>query len=93
MQSFADRLREWQGQVVVIDCASPYVVVGTLSHVADQYVELRDADLHDLRDTDTNRELYLVKTARLGVQGNREQLMVRMGELVGVSRLADVLAG
>jgi hypothetical protein len=77
----------------LFDCVSPYVAVGTLVRVAPEYLELKDADMHDLRDTDTTREIYLVKTARLGVQHTREVLVFRMDQLVGISRLEDVVAG
>lgn len=89
-EAWIDRIRHWQGEVVVVDCRSPFVVVGTLRSATAEYIDLVDADMHDLRDTSTNRELYLVKTARYGVEPNRAQLMIRMAEVVGISRLADV---
>ena len=79
------------GEVVVVDCASPFVGVGTLAAATRDYVELHDADMHDLRDTGTSRELYVVKTARHGVANNREVLLLRLADIVGMSRLADVV--
>lgn len=93
MKTLIERVGEWIGQVVVIDCSSPYVVVGTLADATAEYLELNDADMHDLRDTDTSRELYLVKTARHGVQSNRSVVIFRMAEMVGISRLEDVETG
>ena len=93
MDQLIDRLKEWCDQVVVVDCGGPFVVVGTLAEVTNDYLELRDADMHDLRDTETNRELYVEKTARHGVQVNRAVLILRMSEVVGMSRLADVSSG
>ncbi|QDU59339.1 hypothetical protein Pan216_01670 [Planctomycetes bacterium Pan216] len=88
-----DRLQDFVGAEVVIDCASPYAIVGTLVAATSHYVELRDADMHDLRDSATSRENYVVKAARHGVAANRKQLIFRIEELVGVSRLKDVIVG
>ncbi|MFO0945043.1 MAG: hypothetical protein U1D30_03715 [Planctomycetota bacterium] len=87
----AERLRDWRGEIVVVDCKSPFVIVGTLAEATDHYLELRRADFHDLRDTGTSRELYVVKTARHGVAHNRALLVVQMSEIIGISRLADVV--
>lgn len=92
MESLRERLACWVGHVVVVDCISPFAIAGKLASVGNDYLELHDADMHDLRDSDTNRELYLVKTKRLGVQATRSALLLRLGEVVGVSRLEDVLA-
>ena len=77
----------------MLDAGSPYVVIGRLESASADFVELTDADLHDFRDSETTREIYLVKTARLGVQDNRARVLVRLAEIVAVSRLADVQAG
>lgn len=89
-KTLVERIQVWDGEIVVVDCASPFVIVGTLLGATAEYVELCDADMHDLRDTSTNRELYLVKTARHGVEPNRASLLLRMADVVGISRLADV---
>lgn len=87
---FPERLANWRDQVVVVDCSGPFVVLGTLREATTEYLELADADMHDLRDTATNRELYLVKAARHGVEPNRATVVVRLAEVVGVSLLVDV---
>ena len=38
------------------------------------YLELRNADLHDLRDTDTTRENYVAASAATGIKRNRKKL-------------------
>ena len=79
------------GQQVVVDLRSPYVCLGTLTRVDELYVELRNADLHDLRDTQTTRENYVVDSRRLGIRVNRERTLVRIDEIVSVSALDDVV--
>lgn len=90
-EGIEDRLTAWIGEVVVIDCTHPYVAIGTLVRVARDYVELAEADMHDLRDSTTSRENYLVKTARHGVGATRRLLIFRMEHIVGISPLAEVV--
>lgn len=79
------------GCVVVLDVATRYVYVGTLTGVDRHYLDLRDADVHDLRDTNTTRELYVLEAKRHGFHHNRNRVLVRREEVVSVSALDDVV--
>lgn len=57
------------GQKVVIDLRSEYVCLGTLTGIHADYLELKNADLHDLRDTDTSREIMSPPASRRGSSG------------------------
>lgn len=84
-------LEELIGQRVVLDLRGEYVCLGTLSRVDELYLELRNADLHDLRDTDTTRENYVASSIATGIKRNRRRLMLVRAEVVAVSRLEDVV--
>ncbi len=79
------------GQPVVLDVTSPYVYVGTLSEVDHKYLILTDADVHDLRDTTTTRELYVLDSKRHGLSVNRKRVYVNRHEIVSLSALSDVI--
>jgi hypothetical protein len=83
---------QWKGEVVVVDTRSTYVVLGTLRGQSGNCLLLEDADLHDLRDTQTNREHYVVQARRHGIRMNRKKVLVRLDEVVAVARLEDVFA-
>lgn len=78
-------------EIVVFDLASPFVIIGTLTGDDPHYFVLADADVHDLRDSPTTRELYVVETRRLGVRTNRKRTCVRKSDVVSLSRLDDLL--
>ena len=84
-------LTEFLGEKVVIDLRSEYVCLGTLKRVDDFYLELRNADLHDLRDTETTRELYAVESKLTGIKRNRKRVLVLRTEVVAVALLDDVV--
>lgn len=81
------------GEIVVIDLRSPFVCLGKLTKVTPDYLELHDADLHDLRDTDTTRERYVAESATTGVKHNRTSLLLMRAEIVAIAKLADVVEG
>jgi small nuclear ribonucleoprotein (snRNP)-like protein len=83
-----DRFR---GQEVVLDVVSQYVILGTLEGVDTHFATLTDADCHDLRDSKTTRELYVLQARQHGIRANRHRLSVRQNEIVSLSRLADVV--
>ena len=67
------------------------MIVGRLRAEGTSYVELIEADVHDLRDTSTTREKYVLEIRRHGVRANRQKVWVRTSEIVAVSLLADVV--
>jgi len=84
-------LDEFLDQKVVIDFRSEFVCLGTLKKIDDHFLELRNADLHDLRDTDTSRENYVASSVGTGIKRNRKRVIVRRDEVVAISRLDDVV--
>lgn len=84
-------LQALEGRQVVLDVASPYVYVGTLAGADDMYLILTDADVHDLRDSNTTREAYVHESSIHGVGANRRRVLVRRGEIVSISALDDVV--
>ncbi|ADV61860.1 hypothetical protein Isop_1274 [Isosphaera pallida ATCC 43644] len=80
---------DYHDQLVVLDLSSPYVCLGRLHQVGPLFVEVRDADLHDLRDSTTTRELYVVEAVRYGIRRNRERVLIRCDEVVAITRLSD----
>jgi len=79
------------GQVVVLDLRSSYVCLGTLVEVGPQYFTLKDADLHDFRDSTATREVYVYDSVRLGIRRNRARVQVLRDEVIAVARFRDVL--
>jgi hypothetical protein len=84
-------LEELLDQVIVVDLGSTFVCLGTLVRYDEHYLELRDADLHDLRDTKTSRENYVVSSKATGIKRNRKSLLVMRSDVVALSRLDDVV--
>ena len=84
-------LEEMLGHVVVIDLRSPYVCLGRLKRLDAEFLEVADADLHDLRDTQTSRENYVAASAATGIKRNRRRVLMVRGEIVAIARLADVV--
>jgi small nuclear ribonucleoprotein (snRNP)-like protein len=84
-------LDEFLGEKVVLDLASTYVCLGRLIRYDDHFIELKNADLHDLRDTETTRELYIEESVATGIKRNRKRLMIRRSEVVAISLLEDVV--
>jgi small nuclear ribonucleoprotein (snRNP)-like protein len=82
-------LEELIGQKVVVDLSSTFVCLGTLHQVDEHFLELRNADLHDTRDTDTTRENYVAASKATGIKRNRKRVWVVRAEMVAICRLDD----
>ena len=84
-------LQALKGQVVVIDVDAAYVYAGTLANFDSNHLVLEHADVHDLRDAATTRELYVLETRLHGVRANRKNVLVRREQVVSISAVDDVI--
>ena len=91
MSEMAGELDALVGRAVVVDVRGLFTYAGTLVGQDRHYLILEDADVHDLRDTTTNRELYVIELKRYGVRPNRQRVLVRLDEVVSISALDDVI--
>jgi small nuclear ribonucleoprotein (snRNP)-like protein len=78
------------GQVVVVDLRSTYVCLGTLVACDGEYLDIRDADLHDFRDSPATRETYTYDSVRFGIRRNRVRTLVRLDEVVSIARFDEI---
>jgi small nuclear ribonucleoprotein (snRNP)-like protein len=84
-------IEEFLNQRVVIDLRGEFVCLGTLHRIDEAFFELRNADMHDLRDSDTTRENYVAASLTTGIKRNRRRLLVVRSEVVAIALLDDVV--
>lgn len=90
MHDDSPQLEQLLGRAIVLDVQAAYVYVGTLREFDHRYLVLSDADVHDLRDTTTTRDLYVLEARRHGVNVNRRSVLVNRDQVVSLSALEDV---
>ncbi len=83
--------KNFLNQVVVVDTDSSFVYLGTLAKVGEQFVQLKDLDAHDTRETPTTKERYVMDSKRFGVKANRKEISIRHEKIVSLSLLQDVI--
>lgn len=84
-------IEELVGHEVVLDAASMYVFLGRIDSFDHRYVVLVDADVHDLRDSTTTRERYVIEARMHGLRPNRKKVFVDLNQIVSISPLKDVI--
>ncbi len=79
------------GEAVVVDVDGPIVYIGTLTNADSEFLVMEDVDVHNLTDSPTTREKYIIDARQLGVRANRKKAQLRLARVVSVSRLEDVI--
>ncbi len=82
---------ELVGQDVVIDTGTPMLYIGRLASVQDGTAVMEDVDVHDINDTNTTKELYILEALKYGIKKNRKQVSILLERIVSVSRLEDII--
>jgi len=80
------------GQLVVVDLDGPWMAFGRLGATTGGWIELLEADLHDLREGSSTRDVYALETQKLGVRVNRQRVLLPVSQIIALSRLEDVTA-
>lgn len=92
MSSDPEFLAALRGRIVVVDLEGPWIAFGRLESWSVAHIELADADLHDLREGTSTRDVYALETQRYGVRVNRRRVSLKLDTVVAVSALDDVTA-
>lgn len=80
------------GEQVVLDVRGGMVFIGKLLAADDDFYTLESADVHDLHQSTTSKERYVLEARKHGMTANREHVLVSAREVVSLSRMADVVA-
>lgn len=76
---------------VVVDTNSNFLYIGKLEDVGDHFLILRDADVHDRRESPSMNEKYIMEAKKFGVRCNRKRVHIRIEEVISMSLLDDVI--
>jgi hypothetical protein len=85
-----DWLEPYRGQIVICDLVDGYMIFGTLCGFSSEHLEFRDADLHDLREANSTKDVYAIETLDIGVRVNRQRCAISRLKLIAISRLDEV---
>jgi hypothetical protein len=92
MSSAPDPFAQLLGEVVVVDLDGPWMALGRLDAIAPSWITLTEADLHDLREGTSTRDVYALETQRFGVRVNRRRVVLPVSQIIAVALLQDVTA-
>ena len=78
-------------EYLVVDTNSNFLYIGKLADVGEHFVTLRDADVHDCRESPSTNEKYIMEAKKFGVRCNRKLVHIRLQEVISLSLLEDVI--
>ncbi len=84
-------MEDFIGKQVVVDVEAPFVYLGRLAAIHDKTLVLKGADVHDLRDSATTREVYVREVRVHGIEPNRKSVHIQLEKIVSISPLEDVI--
>ncbi len=82
-------MQDYLHQKIVIDLHDQFICLGTLIAIEEQFIVVKNADFHDLRDTDTTRENYVAESLTTGIKRNRKKVTIFRKDIVAISSIED----
>jgi hypothetical protein len=62
----------YRDKYIVVDTNSYFIYIGKLQEVSEGFVTLKDADVHDCRESPSMNEKYILDSKKYGVRSNRK---------------------
>ena len=85
-------LAQFAEQNVVVDFDGPWMAFGRLVGWSHDHLVLEQADLHDLREGTSTRDVYALESRQLGIRVNRIRVAIALRHIIALSRLDDLTA-
>ena len=79
------------GEDVVIDTDCSMTYIGRLVEWGEFFVTLADADVHDIAQGTSTKDMYAIEARKHGVQRNRRETIIRKARVISLSLLDDVI--
>ena len=77
-------------KIVVVDTDTHWLYVGTLKKIEKEFLILENVDAHNMTESRSTRDEYLVAMKTNGLVINRKQVAVMRGKVVGLSLFGDI---
>ncbi len=81
----------YRNKYIVVDTNSNFLYIGKLDDISEHFLILRDADVHDCRESPSLNEKYLIDAKKYGVRCNRKLVHIRLEEVISMSLLDNVI--
>ena len=77
-------------QAVVVDTSGSFVYLGTLKAVHLDFIELENADVHDMNDSHSTKENYLRNALITGLRPNRKSCRIDKNKIISITLFSEI---
>jgi periplasmic divalent cation tolerance protein len=81
---------DYINKTVVVDVNGSFVYLGVLIHIGEEWIQMKSVDVHDVHDSQSNKETYVRKSKQTGLRPNRDFCRVDRSKIVSISLLEDI---
>lgn len=86
-----EELEEYLGKPVVVDTATPFVYIGTLSQIGNSFITLTNVDVRHVDGGGVIKETYALSAKKYGIKMNRLSTKIRIEIVTSISALSDII--
>lgn len=83
-------IEKYYGHVLAVDLCDGSVLYGTIKSATHDAIFFMDADLHDMRESNSSKEVYGLETQDIGVRINRKECTIPLDKIISVCLLTDL---
>lgn len=84
-----DWLNNYKNIQTAIDLDTGQLLIGQLLDFSKDHLLLINADLHDSRNANSCKEVYLSESFNLGINVNRKEVAIPRHRMVAIAKLED----
>ncbi len=84
LENFIDKLS-------IIDTDSSYIYIGYIIGSDNEYIIMKDVDVHDIRTGSSTKEQYVITAKKIGIKPNRKKTYILKDKVISISLIEDVI--
>ena len=77
-------------QKIVVDASGSFIYLGTLKAVHRDFIELENADVHDIHDSNSTKENYLRNALITGIRPNRKSCRIDKNKIISITLFSEI---
>lgn len=81
---------DYVNQAVVVDTSGSFVYLGKLKTVQCDFIELENADVHDIHDSNSTKENYLRNALVTGIRPNRKSCRIDKNKIISITLFSEI---
>lgn len=85
------KIEYFKDKLSIVDTDSSYIYIGYIIGNEEEYVVMKDVDVHDIKAGSSTKEQYIITAKKIGTKPNRKKVYILKDKIISISLIEDII--